>query len=107
MKTRLDSLANGGPDADPLSVARGLCLQELLAPMDLPIFLNDYWGRSAWSHRIRSPRFDGLMNWQRLSTLIRDHTLIAAFPAGQGRAAAARGHLAPHGVNAARALASA
>jgi ribosomal protein L16 Arg81 hydroxylase len=63
----------GGPDLDSLIAARNLSLQMLLHPLDMPSFMQNHWGRDAWIHSIRSSRFDALLTWQRLNTLIRDH----------------------------------
>jgi ribosomal protein L16 Arg81 hydroxylase len=55
------------------TVARALSFEALLQPIGVQAFMRTYWGRSAWSHRIHSSRFEPLLTWERLNTLIRDH----------------------------------
>ena len=58
---------------DPLAAARSLSFDVLLQPLGSAAFMKAHWGRHIWSHRIASPRFEALLTWARLNTLIHDH----------------------------------
>jgi ribosomal protein L16 Arg81 hydroxylase len=55
------------------SSATQFTFASLVEPLGIETFMRDYQGKQEWIHHGRPDRFEWLLSWQSLNTLIRDH----------------------------------